>query len=388
MRKLRLLTLALAASMLFAACPSDEEDEDAVLLLGGFVEQMYQVQAAKLAECTPAISSVYLSMAEGPVAQAKLDLEKAVMTGRLVYHADKAAECLQQLRATPCESISEESSSSDDLAACEAAFEPKVAAGGDCYMDDECVGGYCTEGASCPGKCVAYAKENESCVDVSCDSDLDLYCDGTVCLKQKAAGADCVSRSECLGELECAFDGKCAAVVEPVPAKLGETCGDVECAEGLFCDSPSLGEDGTCVATLAAGAECGEDYFAAYSECGSKLACAGFSQSISSGVAVKGKCAVWADINGACTQAPAGTVGISGCKIGLACQDSKCAIPPTTGACLEADLLTPECDPRSAYCDAADQCVAKKADGEVCEENEECKSGDCLDGLCFSGCHP
>jgi len=58
MRNLRLLPLAIVASLIFAGCPSDEDDEDETLLLGGFIEQVFQVQAAKLAQCMPSVSSI------------------------------------------------------------------------------------------------------------------------------------------------------------------------------------------------------------------------------------------------------------------------------------------------------------------------------------------
>lgn len=103
---------------------------------------------------------------------------------------------------------------------CEDVFTPKVAAGGACYSDLECIDEECDipNGASM-GTCIAKptpvgmggaCTENDGC-------ESGLYCNGMTCEALKADGQDCVNDDECLAGT-CVGDaqgmGKCGKVCE------------------------------------------------------------------------------------------------------------------------------------------------------------------------------
>jgi hypothetical protein len=79
-------------------------------------------------------------------------LPAAIDAGRVKYHPDQIAQCLDEVRARGCSGFSDREPKS-----CQAAIEGTVADGGDCELDSECSGDrYCKVGSSCPGKCAAY----------------------------------------------------------------------------------------------------------------------------------------------------------------------------------------------------------------------------------------
>src|SRR5262249_19736765 len=76
--------------------------------------------------------------------------------GRVTYHADLMAGCLDAYAKLTCQQL--KSNATSTISDCGAAFEPKVAAGAACGQDRECIGGSC-EGAmiGSDGHCATFA---------------------------------------------------------------------------------------------------------------------------------------------------------------------------------------------------------------------------------------
>jgi len=122
-------------------------------------------------------------------------VKRSVTAGRLVYHSDKAADCLAQYAALTCEQLKTNATATP--AACDGLTEPKVAPGGACSTDRECIGGTCDgEGIGTDGVCVSFLTESSSCADGGvCGS--GLYCGGGACRKTLADGTACAGNFEC-----------------------------------------------------------------------------------------------------------------------------------------------------------------------------------------------
>jgi hypothetical protein len=127
------------------------------------------------------------------------ELRKSQQKGRSSYDADKAGACISGLSALTCE---EWRTGLAQPAGCAEIFVPKVAVGGACLSDSECIGGTC-DGADSfaeppvDGACKAevIVAHGAACAigDTCPDGD---YCDGT-CKAQKAGGEACQSDDEC-----------------------------------------------------------------------------------------------------------------------------------------------------------------------------------------------
>jgi MYXO-CTERM domain-containing protein len=126
-------------------------------------------------------------------------LRASVQKGRLGYDAAQMGTCIASLRGMSC---ADWTSGLVEPAGCKDAFVPKVAVGGACTQDGECIGGTC-DGADTSkmpptdGMCVAETKiaHGAACgiADTCVDGD---YCDGT-CKTHKAGGEPCTSSDEC-----------------------------------------------------------------------------------------------------------------------------------------------------------------------------------------------
>jgi hypothetical protein len=71
------------------------------------------------------------------------DIGRSVQEGRVVYHPDKMAACLADLRTRSCELLRAPPGELDVTSRCQGVFEPKVAVGGACTEYWDCVGGWC-----------------------------------------------------------------------------------------------------------------------------------------------------------------------------------------------------------------------------------------------------
>jgi hypothetical protein len=188
----------------------------------------------------------------------------AISAGTSSYDADKAQECVNNFRNTPCDETSREARQLP--AACTEAVTGTGAIAARCFSNSECSSGACqiaTCGTTCcAGSCVASTppgKRGEPCASRVCDA--GLTCDNTkTCVELFAAGMPCTLGTECAYGLGCAgTPGTCKAL-----PKLGEPCPDGACAElGAFCDAA-----GTCSPVGLSGASCTDD-----TECSPYFAC-------------------------------------------------------------------------------------------------------------------
>lgn len=70
-------------------------------------------------------------------------LEDSIAAGRVVYHPDRMAECLDALAAMSCTEWNEANADDTTFAGCSDPFEGQVADGGDCAQDFDCVSEHC-----------------------------------------------------------------------------------------------------------------------------------------------------------------------------------------------------------------------------------------------------
>jgi len=115
--------------------------------------------------------------------------------GRLTYHGDRLAECLERWKSATCGSLKSDTTSA--FPPCDAYVEPRVAIGLSCRMNESCIGGQCSgQSEEADGLCVAFVAESQSCDTAPCGR--GLYCDGAkVCRALKGEGAACNFNFEC-----------------------------------------------------------------------------------------------------------------------------------------------------------------------------------------------
>lgn len=142
-------------------------------------------------------------------------VERAQKRGRIVYHGDRLATCLANIRNATCDELNRTNHLSG--VDCGATYlEPKVSPGGACDMDSECIDGTCAvpEGAS-EGICIARGQDGAFCgEEVRCTS--GFACDEAnhVCRAIHPDGATCTTAADC-------ESGSCNAGPEGGPS----TCG-------------------------------------------------------------------------------------------------------------------------------------------------------------------
>jgi hypothetical protein len=120
--------------------------------------------------------------------------------GRVAYDAALMGTCLSKLAAESCDEWVTGLAHPDE---CTSAFTGKVAAGGACQIDFECVGGTCEgvdDSGATPkdGACRTKVAAGAACVSGDkCAG--DNYCDDTamMCVAKKPGGAACTTSDEC-----------------------------------------------------------------------------------------------------------------------------------------------------------------------------------------------
>jgi hypothetical protein len=259
-----------------------------------------------------------------PDADIDADLLAAVEAGKVIYHPDKARQCLNGIGAT-CDANAFTDNAAQ--AACEATFEGTVAAGGQCAMNEECRSRDCDipacPDACCQGTCVGDTPVR-SPVGGTCESSsqcIDSYCDfqTSTCAAYKPTGAACTSSSQCA--IGGCVDSICIELPGPgeacSPNLGGANCGDL----GYTCSTTSM----TCVPYGLTGDPC-----ATSRECSPLYLC---------GPAAT--CALRPRLNETCDPAASGCIDSSYCE-------------PTTSVC-----TTP------------------KPDNSPCMDDNECTSDNC-----------
>jgi len=220
-----------------------------------------------------------------PIAAAAQAVVAAVKRGTMTFDGTLATQCLSEL-GVDC--------TNQDPPICEQVFQGRVAAGGSCVLDGECMGGgpcmkpqdctdsccagtcgpaklpvggdcsqdisLCARGSHCesPGTCVADVPVPAPATGASCDptgsaacARSDDYCDAAAmkCTWRRPVGAACATSNECLDEAFCGSNGACVA-----RAGVGAACGG---ASGTQCLSLLDCESGVCTVFLKPSPSCG-----------------------------------------------------------------------------------------------------------------------------------
>jgi hypothetical protein len=138
----------------------------------------------------------------------------------VVYVPSKAKECLDQLAATPCGTVSAGQSELNYLT-CASAIQGQLAVGsGPCTSSFDCASGYCpTDG----GTCTALGGVGASCKDTTYSTDCTylgngdplVYCsaDGGTCQADLPNGSTCVEYQQCNSQV-CFFGSSSSGTCE------------------------------------------------------------------------------------------------------------------------------------------------------------------------------
>lgn len=245
-----LISAAIALSALVFACGGDEEPETTPY------ERFFDDYADALCESlAPCCTFTQFSVSECRSLLSFLGAfeASAARKDRFVFHADRAKQCLAEMRtqslctgATPasCDTVTEGKLSGGDACKSSAECPSSERAAAACRMTDD-ANGFClfpgraaARGEACAGDCdgsfdctgaepgadaFCYADTGLRCMNGTCqelapvgaacsisgDCVATATCSGAVCRALASAGAACASSSDCLPELYCAA-GTCA----------------------------------------------------------------------------------------------------------------------------------------------------------------------------------
>jgi hypothetical protein len=89
------------------------------------------------------------------------DLGTDVAKGYIAYDGARAAACFAAINATSCDVVQRPGDFTDSIAPCLDHFLPKVAPGGDCLDNHDCIGGWCD--ATAGMKCVPALADGQPC---------------------------------------------------------------------------------------------------------------------------------------------------------------------------------------------------------------------------------
>jgi hypothetical protein len=264
-------------------------------------------------------------------------IEAGISLGTIVYDAGNVADCVASIRALPCDAAWPNGFE------CPRGIDGTVPSGGACSNDLECAGdAYCAN--ACPGSCVPRGRVGDVC-------GLGIQCtQGTYCLASPTAPSRCSpleSEGEscnglCLGALACKLnaggENVCVARQRVGP---GEPCDPVFtiCANDTVCAAPTAVDESACLPRAKPGASC---CFSTPDMCPDGETC-----SLPGGTAAAGTC-------------------VRTAALGDACEPGDCGV--------------------GALC-IAGRCQAPFENGEPCDNDAQCWSYRCLDGLCsIPGC--
>ncbi len=299
-------------------------------------------------------------------------VQQALAAGEAVFDGQLAAKCYNGLKVT-CGGVD-----NPNQAECFAMLKGQVALGEPCATEHACgPAGYCSApGGQCPGTCTAYSQVGGPC-------------------SWSGAGPRCAPGLQCEQEV---------CMKQATDAPIGQPCpGYDDCVEGAYCDSDS----GLCAAKLAEGAPCNE-----YDACGEGLYCSALGGSGASCVKhiAQGQPCSFGDVcaKGLSCSCPDGSLDCEAtaslcrpllgpgdpcnptaqepCGWGpLLCRlsDATCQLPPLVGEPCGEALGLSYC--RWSWCDeAAGVCKAPLAAGAPCEDDEQCLTDRCDDGVCVA----
>ena len=198
----------------------------------------------------------------------------AVAAGTIKFDATTLQACLDALLAQPCDANL--LTSHDVPAACSSADAKAknggtVVDGGNCFFNDECVSGRCSnDGMGCSDACCPGTCDTTSTIvadGAGCDGTNTVCPTGDTCVNGScraygAAGADCASGNDCQSGYSCP-NNLCALL-----PTVGQTCvPDTGCfGAGVQCFTDTAGAS-TCKATVSRGESCADALCKGFSTC-------------------------------------------------------------------------------------------------------------------------
>jgi hypothetical protein len=273
----------------------------------------------------------------------------------------KSSDVSQELSSAYCGGIAhccKEQGIPSDTASCKQTLEAQFRTRIDDYLSSSKL----TYDAEAAGACVAdYRKAMESCTDRDALQNVDTNCErvfvGTVAL-----GGKCEKTMECApadkpnSSVDC-DDGVCVAFTdepsseESARGKLGDPCRDT-------CQQDDDGSMSCFASFLGSGGSMTGDVYTCWIDdgliCGDKSTCIATPK-------------LGQSCNGHCSE-------------GAYCADQVCVAQIESGG--ECESYNNVCVSTS-YCDwNTSACAPKKADGEECDEDDECAGGECFLAHC------
>lgn len=183
-------------------------------------------------------------------------------------------------------------------------------------------------------------------------------------------GGSCSSSSDC--DTGNCVDGVCCKVSSCSACQTcnGSSPGECTPVKNTTDDSCNGAKscDGAANCKLINGQGCGAGSDCVTTNCIDGVCCDGACGGACDACNVTGKV-------GTCSNVAAGSDGTPSC--------APYACSGTSGACGNSCKVSADCA-KSAYCSGG-KCVADKADGAACTAGDECKSGNCVDGVCCNG---
>jgi len=301
----------------------------------------------------------------------QLSLTTGVDAGRLTFDLRRGVTCLNDFAQGSC---------TQEPASCASVFSGKVPVDGGCVTTMDCsTDSYCdVYTGSCPFRCTAYRKRDETC-DFFRRCEVGLSCyrqpDGgftEVCQPIKPADAGCVDFDEC-GENGACISGSCITR----RADAGQTCGVRSgypfCSDEYFCrqDPPAIeGEDpppGTCQRRAGVNGTC-----VGAATCLPSLRC--------STVITTGTCLARAKRGDRCSY-------YNDCEEGLFCSNAtqRCEPFPGDGGDCSFDLGSAGRCQTGYFCLYVNGdvrlCSPRRASGTDCDYDQMCLSNECEYGV-------
>jgi hypothetical protein len=339
-------SLAVLALFLFSACSGDGGAPE--LTPAEFQLRLDDLWCAHYAECSGRASY------EDCKQELRIDdrytrfpfVDEQVAAGRVTFHADAAATCLQAIEQASCAAAVGFEWAAWVDPACLQVFEPAVAEGQACDYD---VNG--TLSRECKGW-MACERDATCDLSVTCCQGTCSTHDGEEPAALGGEGAACLSDLECAVAFVCGANGTCV-----VPREIGDHCwyycaGDNVCRDGI-CQAPTVTTQETrCDGGTSDTRVCDANHY-----CGSDGACWPFAAA-----------------GAACG------AGVGVCDWFYECPNDThvCTLKRQDG---EACTVVTQCQGLRSAC-LNGVCTAPLANGEACTDDNFCMSNHCDGGVC------